>query len=93
MGLFAWLREEWDRILGFTLMALGGLLILIGHPDASGSPFVVDQLWSLRSGGINGLFVLGTGATFLLLADLHDEWRKLDRVEARLRPGADPPDG
>jgi hypothetical protein len=93
VALLVWLREEWDRILGFTLMALGGLLILIGYQGASGSPFVVDQLSYLMSGGINGLFLLGTGATFLLLADLHDEWRKLDRVEARLRQGADPPDG
>ena len=51
----------------------------------SGTPFVADQLSYLMSGGILGLFLLGTGDTFILLADLHDEWRKLDRVEMQLR--------
>ncbi len=90
MAFFIWLREEWDRALGFGLTALGGVLILAGWSGASGSPFVVDQLSYLMSGGIGGLFLLGTGTTFILLADLHDEWRKLDRVETHLRraPGS-----
>jgi hypothetical protein len=51
--------------------------------------------WDRMTGGVIGLFLLGTGATFILLADLHDEWRKLDRIEMQLRraAGSTRPDG
>jgi hypothetical protein len=87
VAFLIWLREEWDRTLGFSLSAWGGLLIFAGYQGASGSPFVADQLSYLMSGGITGLFLLGTGATFVILADLHDEWRRLDRLETQLRRG------
>ncbi|MGH8992132.1 MAG: hypothetical protein ACRDZ7_11530, partial [Acidimicrobiia bacterium] len=81
MASLIWLREEWDRVLGFGIAALGGIVILLGYQGASGSLFVADQLSYLMTGGVGGLFLLGTGATFIILADLHDEWRKLDRLE------------
>jgi hypothetical protein len=84
MDLMTWLRAEWDRVLGFTLIGLGGLLLVLGYLGVSDSPYVAEQLSYIASGGLGGLFLLGAGATLLILADLHDEWRKLDRVEALL---------
>ena len=84
MDLMTWLRAEWDRVLGFTLIALGAVLLVLGYLGVSDSPYVSEQLSYIVSGGLGGLFLLGAGATLLILADLHDEWRKLDRVEAML---------
>jgi hypothetical protein len=84
MDLMTWLRAEWDRVLGFGLIALGAVLLVLGYLGVSSSPYVAEQLSYIVSGGLGGLFLLGAGATLLILADLHDEWRKLDRVEAML---------
>jgi hypothetical protein len=84
MDLMTWLRAEWDRVLGFTLIGLGAVLLVLGYVGVSSSPYVAEQLSYIVSGGLGGLFLLGAGATLLILADLHDEWRKLDRVEAML---------
>lgn len=84
MDLMTWLRAEWDRVLGFTLIAIGAVLLVLGYMGVSDSPYVAEQLAYIASGGLGGLFLLGAGATLLILADLHDEWRKLDRVEAIL---------
>jgi hypothetical protein len=84
MDLMTWLRAEWDRVLGFTLIALGAVVLVLGYLGVSDSPYVAEQLSYIASGGLGGLFLLGAGATLLILADLHDEWRKLDRVEAML---------
>ncbi len=82
-----WLRAEWDRVAGFCLIALGALLLVLGYTGVSGSPYVAEALSYIMSGGIGGLFLLGAGATLLISADIHDEWRKLDRVEDALRSG------
>jgi hypothetical protein len=84
MDVMTWLRAEWDRVLGFTLIAMGAVLLVLGYIGVSDSPYVAEQLSYIVSGGLGGLFLLGAGATLLILADLHDEWRKLDRVEAIL---------
>jgi hypothetical protein len=83
----SWLRAEWDRVAGYCLIALGALLLVLGYAGVSGSPYVAEGLSYIMSGGVGGLFLLGAGATLLISADLHDEWRKLDRVEAALRAG------
>jgi hypothetical protein len=44
----------------------------------------------LASGGLGGLFLVAVGVMLRLQADLHDEWRKLDRIEAALRGEALP---
>lgn len=84
----SWLRAEWDRVAGFCLIALGALLLVLGYAGVSESPYVAEGLSYIMSGGIGGLFLLGAGATLLISADLHDEWRKLDRVETQLRRAA-----
>ena len=90
MKFSTWLRAEWDRVAGFGLIGLGALFVLLGYLGVRGTPFVAEQMAYIASGGIGGLFCLGFGAALLLTADLHDEWRKLDRLEAELRSDAMP---
>lgn len=86
--LASWLRSEWDRVLGFSLVALGAIFLVVAYSGVSGSPYAAEQLSYIVSGGMGGLFCLGAGATFLITADIHDEWRKLDGVEDALRSRA-----
>ena len=48
------------------------------------------QLAYIISGGVGGLILVAVGVTLLISADLHDEWRKLDRIEAAMRGEALP---
>lgn len=82
------LRRNWDRVLGWGIIATGGVLLIVGWVGMSGTPYPADQLPYMMSGGIGGVFLLGLGATLLLSADLRDEWHKLDRIEGELT--ADP---
>lgn len=80
MDWLTWLRGEWDRFLGWGLAAAGAVLLLIGVVEVSRARYLADQLSFIMSAGIGGLGCLGFGAGLLLSADLHDEWRKLDRL-------------
>jgi hypothetical protein len=80
-----WLRAEWDRAAGVALVVLGIILVVVGYNGVASSPYVAEELAYLASGAVGGLFLLGCGATLWLSADLHDEWRKLDRIEAAIR--------
>lgn len=80
-----WVRAEWDRVAGFALIVLGALALLFGYLGVRHSPYVAEELAFIISGGLGGLFLLGLGGIFLISADLRDEWRKLDRIEALLR--------
>lgn len=99
MDAMTWLRAQWDRVAGFGLIGLGGLALLLGFRGVSNSVYVADQLSYIISGGLGGLYLLGAGAVLLIVAELRDEWRKLDTIEALLRdergqPAADePPSG
>ena len=79
------IRAEWDRILASVLIAAGAVLVIVAWAGVSGTPFVADQLAYIASGGIGGLFLLALGLALLMSADHHDEWRKLDAIEAALR--------
>jgi hypothetical protein len=84
-------RAEWDRILAYGLITAGAALVVVAWAGVSGTPFVADQLAYLASGGVGGLFLLTLGLALLMSADHHDEWRKLDAIEAALRdPGPVP---
>lgn len=85
MNLKTWLRAEWDRIAGFGLVLLGVILLFLGYQGVQETPFLAEQLAYIASGGLGGLFSLGLGVGLLLSADLHDEWYKLDRIEAAIR--------
>ena len=63
----------------------GGILALVlGWVGASGTEFVAKQVPYIVSGGLGGLVLLMIGGTLWLSADFRDEWRALDRIEARL---------
>jgi hypothetical protein len=81
MDLLTRLRAERDRAAGAVLVALGALALLIAYLGVRNSPYIVDEMSYVVSGGLGGLFLLGTGATVLISAGLRDEWRKLDRLE------------
>lgn len=92
MDLLTWLRAQWDRIAGFGCVAAGGCLLILGWVGASAATRSADEISYLISGGLAGLFLLGIGATLLISADMHDEWRKLDRIEAAILNGEGSPD-
>ena len=85
MNVLTWLRSEWDRVAGYGLVLLGALFLLLGYHGVKTSPFLAEELAYIASGGLGGIFCLGLGVGLLLSADLHDEWRKLDRIEGQLR--------
>jgi hypothetical protein len=79
-----WLRAQRDRLAGWACIALGAVMVISAWFSISGTSVVSAQLTYLASGGIGGLFFLGGGFGLLVRADLHDEWRKLDRIESAL---------
>ena len=87
-GLF---QANWDRILGWALTGVGVILMLVGAVQVADARYLVDQLSFLMSAGLGGLACLILGASLLLNGSLHDEWRKLDRIESSLaQPGSRP---
>jgi hypothetical protein len=88
MDVTKWLRAQWDRVLGFALIGLGAVLMVAGYLGVSRSLDTPEALSYLVSGSLGGLFLLGVGASLLVLAALHDEWRKLNRVETALEKAA-----
>lgn len=84
MELMTWLRAEWDRVAGWTAIALAVLALLGGYRGVSESLSTGRQLAYIISGGVGGLILVAIGATLLISADLHDEWRKLDEVKAAI---------
>jgi len=78
------LRAEWDRVAGYGCVAAGLVLLVAGFVGVRTSADVIDEISYLVTGGIGSIFLLGVGATMLLSADLHDDFRKLHRVEEKL---------
>jgi hypothetical protein len=60
-------------------------MLILGWVGVSGTSYTAKQMPYMASNGLGGLFLLGTGAMLWLSADLRDEWRKLDRIEAAIR--------
>jgi hypothetical protein len=85
MDAMTWLRTNWDRVLGSALVILGASLLVIGTVQVSQARLLADSLSYLMSAGLGGLGCLAVGAALLVTAALHDEWQKLDRIEASLR--------
>lgn len=78
------LRAEWDRVAGYGCVAVGLVLLVAGIVGVRTSADVIDEISYLVTGGIGSIFLLGVGSTLLLSADLHDDFRKLHRVEQKL---------
>jgi hypothetical protein len=83
-GLGRFLRAEWDRVAGYGCIAAGLVLLVAGIAGVRRSADVIDEISYLVTGGIGSIFLLGVGSTLLLSADLHDDFRKLHRVEQKL---------
>ena len=86
-----WLRAQWDRAGAAGLCGLGVILLVIGWFGVSNTTYAAEQVPWVISCGIGGLFSLGVAAVLWLSADLQDEWRKLDSLEAALRETATVP--
>jgi hypothetical protein len=80
-----WLRAQWDRVTGTALIAAGAIVLVVTFQSVANSRFVADQIATVTSGGLGALFLVAVGVMLRLQADLHDEWRKLDRIEQALR--------
>ena len=87
MELLTWLRAEWDRVAGWTAVALAVVVLLVGYHGVSESLSTGRQLAYIISGGIGALILVAVGVTMLISADLHDEWRKLDEIADAIRSG------
>ncbi len=79
-----YLREQWDRGSAVVAVGVGALMLLLGWAGVQGKIYPGQQMPYVVSGGLGGIFVLGIGAVLWLSADLRDEWRKLDDVDATL---------
>jgi len=85
MDLMKWARFYWDRLGAAVLAVLGLLTLLLGYLGVSGTVYPAEQLPYMISGGILGLFFLGSAGILYLSADMRDEWRKLDSIDASLK--------
>jgi hypothetical protein len=81
MDVLIVLKAQWDRIAAVACAIGGIILLIVGYQGIADSPYVAEELAYLISGGLGGVFLLGIGATLYVSADMHDEWRKLDRIE------------
>jgi hypothetical protein len=81
------LKTVWDRALAVALTLAGAVLLTVGWFGVSRQALAPLQIPYVVSGGLGGIFLTGVGAALWLSADLRDEWRKLDRIEAALESG------
>lgn len=90
MDIMTKLRSQLDRTLACLAGLAGAVVLTMGWLGVSGTAYPAEQLPYLISGGIGGLFLLGVSTALWLSADLHDEWRKLDRIEQAIREANGP---
>ena len=81
MDVLTVLKSQWDRVAALACAIGGVVLLIVGYQGIADSPYVAEELAYLISGGLGGVFLLGVAATLYISADMHDEWRKLDRIE------------
>lgn len=93
MNVLEWARAQWDRVLAVVLFAAGGLAILAGWAGVRQEALTAAQIPYVISGGLGGISLIGVGAVFWLSADLRDEWRKLDDLDAHRAPPPAEADG
>jgi hypothetical protein len=84
MDGLTWLRAQWDRAAGWALILLGAALVGSASVQARDALYVPEQFSFLMSGGVGGVATAALGCALLLSAGFHDEWRRLDRIEAAL---------
>jgi hypothetical protein len=79
-GLLGWIRNQWDRVGAWACVIAGALMVLFAWLGASHTPYTVEQIPYIISGGIGGLFLLGLGAMLWVSADLRDQWRTMEQI-------------
>ncbi|HVW34342.1 MAG TPA: hypothetical protein VHL53_17545, partial [Acidimicrobiia bacterium] len=84
MDGLTWARCQWDRVVGWVLVAVAVTLVAVAAGQARTTLFAADSLSYLMSGGVGGLAIGAVGCALLISAGFHDEWRKLNRVEKAL---------
>jgi hypothetical protein len=84
VNLKNYLRCQWDRAGAVLCLTAGVVALIVGYVGVSGTRETADQIPYVVSGGMLGLFLLGGGVMLWLSADMRDEWRKLDSIDARL---------
>jgi hypothetical protein len=87
MDIVKYLRNQWDRVGAWVLIAGGAIALLIGWLGVSDTAYPAEQIPYVVSGGLVGVFLLGLGGLLWLSADLRDEWRKLDAIERHMLEG------
>jgi hypothetical protein len=84
MDFLTFLRNQWDRVAAWVLIALGALLLLIGWLGVSDALLPTEQMPYIVSGGLGGICLIGIGVMLWLSADLRDEWSELHEIARRL---------
>jgi hypothetical protein len=84
MEFLTWLRTQWDRAGAVGLALFGLVALLLGWLGASDSPHLAVQIPYFISGGLTGIFLVGSAAALWLSADMRDEWRELRRLRVLL---------
>jgi hypothetical protein len=84
MDLTRILREQWDRCLGWSAIAVGVIFLILGWLGVSRNGLTAAQIPYVVSGGLGGIVLVAIGSVLLLSADLQDDWRKLDDLESKL---------
>lgn len=79
-----YLRNQWDRVVAWLVIALGALFLLLGWLGVSDALLTTEQLPYIISGGLGGVCLVGVGAMLWLSADLRDEWTELHEIVRRL---------
>ena len=85
MDLLTWVKKQWDRVAAAVIFVVGLLVLLLGYIGISGTSYPAEQMPFMISGGVFGLFLLGTAGILYLSADMRDEWRKLDELDETLK--------
>jgi hypothetical protein len=82
MNLIKLCRNQWDRTLAILLVVGGFVALLVGWLAVSGTIFTFEQIPYVISGGLLGVCLIALGCASWVSADLRDDWRKMDRLEA-----------
>lgn len=92
MDIMKYVRNQWDRVVAWLVIALGALFLLLGWLGVSDALLTTEQLPYILSGGLGGVCFVGVGAMLWLSADLRDEWTELHEIARRLE-SLEPPSG
>src|SRR5918998_5170084 len=82
MNLIKLCRNQWDRTLAIFLVVGGFVALLVGWLAVSDTIFAFEQIPYMISGGLLGVSLIALGCASWVSADLRDDWRKMDRLEA-----------